>query len=404
MNRESREQPIPLIDLAAQHRAIRGELDDAIDRVLSSNRFVLGPEVEGFERELAAYCEVSCAVSCASGSDALLLSLMALGVGPDDEVICPAYSFFATASSVSRLGARPVFADIDPSTYNLSPSAVRDAAAGCSRLRAIMPVDLFGQACDVQAFLELSHELGVPLVEDAAQAVGARDAQGQIAGSRAAVGCFSLYPPKNLGALGDGGAILTCDAELAEQIATLRVHGAREQRYTHDVIGINSRLDALQAAMLRVKLRHLESWTKRRRENAAYLDARLLAGGAASTKLRTRDADLPLCIPHAPPAGGRHVYHQYVVRVPAEHRDDLRQELRRNGIGSAIYYPLGLHEQPCFAALGYRRGDLPHTEAAAGESLALPIHPELSTDRLDAIAETTVGFLRSRRLSAAAPC
>ena len=393
----NRERPIPqiaLIDLGAQHAAIRGELQDAIDRVLAGNRFVLGPEVDGFEGELAAYCEVPFAVSCNSGSDALLLALMALGIGPGDEVICPAYSFFATASSVSRLGARPVFADIDPATYNLSVAAVREAAAGCTRLRAVMPVDLFGLPCEVSDFVELCDELGVPFVEDAAQAIGARDAQGQVAGSRADVGCFSLYPTKNLGALGDGGAIITRDRELAERIAALRVHGASNHRYTHDVIGINSRLDALQAAVLRVKLRHLDSWTKRRRENAAYLDARLLAAGAASSDVPVSEADLPLCIPLTAPPGGRHVYHQYVVRVSRQLRDDLRHALAENGIGSAIYYPLGLHEQPCFEALGYQRGQLPETEAATCESLALPIYPELSTGQLDAIAETLVGFLR----------
>ena len=391
--------PIPLLDLAAQHVPVRGEIEAAIARVLDSQRFVMGAEVEAFEREFADYCCSRFAVGCASGSDALLLALMALEVGPGDEVICPAYTFFATASAIARLGARPVFADIDPASYNLDVEAVRHAARGCERLSAILPVDLFGRSADLPGFAGLAHELGVPVVEDPAQAIGANDTGGQRTGSRAAMGCFSLYPTKNLGALGDAGVITTNDPDLSERLASLREHGAprREDgtrsRYTHERVGVNSRLDAIQAAVLRVKLRHLETWTERRRENAAYYDRQFSAAGAVTTADKREAADLPLQTPHPGPSGGRHVYNHYAVRVPAELRDPLRRHLESSGIASEIYYPLGLHLQPCFAHLGYREGELPETEAAARESLVIPVYPGISRAQLDRVVEAVVSFL-----------
>lgn len=390
----SRAPDVPLLDLRAQYAGIREEVEAALRGVLESQRFILGPEVEALEAEIAAYCDTASGVACASGSDALLLALMVLGVGPDDEVLCPAYTFFATAGSIRRLGARPVFADIDPATYNLDGESARKAAAGCTRLKALLPVHLFGQCADVEGLLALGRELGVPVIEDAAQAIGAEDAQGRRAGSRGALGCFSFFPSKNLGAFGDGGIVTTGDAELAEQIRILREHGA-EERYYHQVVGLNSRMDALQAAVVRVKLRHLDEWTAGRQRNAAFYDRAFAEAGAVRSGEPLEGAGLALATPRpaAPPA--RHIYNQYVVRVPAQRRDALRAHLHERGVGTAIYYPLGLHAQACFRELGYRVGDLPETEAAAAGTLALPIYPELEGGQLEHVVESVVGFLRS---------
>jgi dTDP-4-amino-4,6-dideoxygalactose transaminase len=262
---------VPVLDLRAQYASIRDEVRAAVDRVFESQVFVLGPEVEAFEREIAAYCEARFAVGCGSGSDALLLALQAIGVGPGDDVICPAFTFFATASSVARLGARPVFADIDPATFCLAPEATRAAAKRCARLRAIVTVDLYGRSADLAALGAIARELGVPLVEDAAQAIGARDASGRRAGGAALVACFSFYPSKNLGGAGEGGLLTTDDEALAQRLARLRVHGS-SRRYVHEELGMNARLDALQAAVLRVKLRHLDAWNAARRRHAAAYD------------------------------------------------------------------------------------------------------------------------------------
>ena len=372
---------VPLLDLRAQYAGIRAQIDDAIARVLESQHFVLGPEVEALEREIAGYLGSHFGIGCASGSDALLLALMALGVGPGDQVLTSAYSFFATASAITRVGARPVFADIDPATFNLDPAAARKVASSCSSLRVIMPVHLFGQAADMGALGELARELGVPLIEDAAQAIGALDARGQAAGRLGTLATFSFYPTKNLGGFGDGGMITSDDEELAERVAMLRVHGA-EQLYRHRVIGLNSRLDALQAAVLRVKLRHLGTWNERRRAHAAHYDAAF----AACT-------GLGLTAPRPAEAPARHVYHQYVIRVPAAARDALRQHLAERGVGTAVYYPLGLHEQECFADLGYAPRDLPEAWAAARETLALPIYPELTPEQLDWVLDSVVSGL-----------
>jgi dTDP-4-amino-4,6-dideoxygalactose transaminase len=384
---------VPLLDLRAQYESIREEIGEAIQRVVESQHFILGPEVQALEHEIARYCEARFGISCASGSDALLLALMALGVGPGDQVLCPSYTFFATAGAVSRLGAKPVFADIDPATYNLDSAAARRVAERCSTLKAIIPVHLFGQSVDLGTFLALGAEFGVPIIEDAAQAIGSRDEQGQRVGTRGAVGCFSFFPSKNLGGFGDGGIVTSNHSELAERISVLRVHGSKP-KYFHKFVGVNSRLDALQAAVVRVKLRHLDSWTKTRGEHAAHYDRAFAAAGAKpSGELFARDG-LPLRTPRPATPPATHIYNQYVIRVPASLRDALRAHLEEKGVGTEIYYPLGLHQQECFADLGGKAGDLPETEAAARETLALPIFPELTPDQLDHVTRTVIGFLR----------
>ena len=387
---------VPLLDLKAQYATIKSEIDEAIARVVSSQWFVLGPEVVAFEEEIAAYCDAQHAIGCASGSDALLLALMAIGVGPGDEVLCPSYSFFATASSIARLGALPVFADIEPTTYNLDPVAARKTAEHRSRLRAIMPVHLFGQVAAMDAFLELGRELGVPVIEDAAQALGARDVQGAKAGSRGTIGCFSFFPTKNLGAFGDGGIVTTNDAELAERIRILRVHGGHP-KYFHKYVGVNSRLDALQAAVLRVKLRHLEGWHEGRRKNAAYYDKAFAEAGATPSGTPSPSGRIPLHTPRPPSTQARPIYNQYVIRVAANLRDGLRDQLKERGVGTEIYYPLGLHMQECYSYLGYSEGQLPETEAAARETLALPIYSELTREQLDHVIESVLTSLQPSR-------
>ena len=375
---------VPLLDLRAQYEAIKDEVDEAVHRVLERQGFVLGPEVDALERRLAEYCQVDHAIGCASGSDALLLALWAHRVGPGDEVICPSWTFYATAGSVAVLGATPVFVDIDPVTYNIRPDLVRERAATCKRLRAIIPVDMYGQCADMSGFVELGEQFKVPIIEDAAQAIGARDAQGEPAGSRGSVGCFSFYPTKNLGGIGDGGMVTANDPNVAARLRKLRVHGERK-RYYHDLIGFNSRLDALQAAVLNVKLRYLDGWSNKRRENARHYDAAFAA------------ADVPGLVPPRPPLGmGLHIYHQYVIRVPAEHRDPLREHLRDADIGSEAYYPVPLHLQECFEHLGYSSGDLPESEKAALETVALPIYPERTTEQLVDLAATIIAYLAPR--------
>jgi dTDP-4-amino-4,6-dideoxygalactose transaminase len=387
---------VPFLDLGAQHRSIRDELREAVERVFESQTFILGPEVEALERELASYCEVERAVGCASGSDALVLALMAHGVGPGDEVICPAFSFFATAGSVAHLGARPVFADIDPTTFNLDPAAARRAADGCRRLKAILPVDLYGRASDLDALGKLAAERGVALVEDAAQAIGARDASGRRVGGRGSVACFSFYPTKNLGGAGEGGLLTTDDPALADRLLRLRTHGTVE-RYYHREVGVNARLDALQAAVLRVKLRHLEEWNDRRRANAARYDAAFTEAGAAPSGVPFEAGGLPLRIPAPVARPALHVYHQYVIRVPAERRDALRAHLAARGVATDVFYPLGLHLQQCFAGLGHREGDLPETERASREVVALPVHAELGDDQRAHVVASLLDFLTGSR-------
>lgn len=385
---------VPLLDLKAQYASIADEIRRAVLDVIESQQFVLGSTVSHFEDQAAEYCQVTHAVGCASGSDAIMLALMALGIGPGDEVICPSYTFFATGGYIQRVGATPVFVDIDPATYNIDVQAARAASKRCTRLKAIMPVHLFGQCADMDALLALGEELGVPIIEDAAQAIGSRDAQGHRAGSRSAIGCFSFFPTKNLGAYGDGGTVTTNDNALAQRLRILRVHGS-QPKYYHSVVGVNSRLDALQAAVLSVKLPHLDSWTQARQRNAAWYDQTFAAAGATTSIEGYRDNALPLITPApaAPPAV--HIYNQYCIRVPATLRDTLREHLAQRNIGTEIYYPVPLHLQECFAPLGYTAGDLPVSEAVAKESIALPIYPELTQQQLQHVATSVIEFVTS---------
>ena len=369
--------PVPLLDLRAQYRPLRDEILAAITRVCDSQRFILGAEVEALERELAAHLEVREAIAVSSGTDAILAALMALGIGPGDEVVTTTYSFFATAGCIARVGATPVFVDIDPITYNIDPDGIREALT--PKTRAIIPVHLYGLCADLDRIMTIAQEAGVPVIEDAAQAIGAtyRDHQ---AGSMGAIGCFSFFPSKNLGAFGDGGLVTTNDAALAHELRLLRNHGA-EHKYFHKRIGGNFRLDALQAAVLRVKLPHLASWTSRRRENARRYDALFAEAGLTDR----------ITLPTAP-ADRRHIFNQYVVRVPE--RDRVRTLLTDRGVGTEIYYPVPFHLQECFAPLGYSRGDFPQAEAAAASTLALPIYGELTPDQQAAVIAALADALR----------
>ena len=386
------EVTVPLLDLRAQYDTIKGQIDKAIRGVLETQRFIMGPEVSSLEEEIASYCGARFAIGCASGSDAILLALMVLDIGPGDEVICPSYTFFATAGSIARLGAAPVFADIDPVTYNVDAESVRQAAARCSKLKAIMPVHLFGQTVDMSAYLALGEELNVPIIEDAAQAIGSRDSDGKPAGSRGLIGCFSFFPSKNLGSFGDAGILTTNDADLAERMKTLRLHGSKP-KYYHKEIGFNSRLDAIQAAILRVKLRHLEAWHEGRRENAEAYDGAFAAAGAATSAVPLTAGGLPLRTPQPPSGEAAHIYNQYVIRVPGGIRDALRQHLQDRRIGTEIYYPVPLHLQECFGYLGYAQGDLGESESAARETLALPIYAELTDQQLAHVTDTIVAYI-----------
>ena len=391
----NQEIAVPLLDLKAQYATIRAEIQAAIEPVIESQMFILGSEVEAIEREIADYSGTAHGVGCASGSDAIMLALMGLDIGAGDEVLCPSYTFFATAGYITRTGATPVFVEIDPVTYNMDVEATRRAAAKCRNLRAIMPVHLFGQCADMDGLLALGAELGVPVIEDAAQAIGAEDVTGARAGSRGAAGCFSFFPSKNLGAFGDGGLITTNDADYAERMRIIRMHGSKP-KYYHRMVGVNSRLDALQAAILRVKLRYLDGWTEGRQRNAAFYDAAFAPAGATTTSGGFSDDGIALMTPEPAAEGARHIYNQYVIRVPAEFRDDLREHLRERRIGTEIYYPVPLHLQECFRPLGLGEGDLPHTERAANESLALPIYPELTQDQLTHVATTVIEFMQTR--------
>ena len=360
---------VPLLDLTAQYRPLRDQILDAITRVCDSQRFILGAEVEALERELERAIGVAHAVTMSSGTDAILATLMALGIGPGDEVITPTFSFFATAGCVTRVGATPVFVDIDPLTYNVDPDAVRAAITG--RTKAIIPVDLYGQMADVNALLRVAGD--IPIIEDACQAIGA-ELHGRRAGTQATAGCFSFFPSKNLGAFGDAGLVTTNDAALAHELRLLRNHGA-EPKYFHKRIGGNFRLDAIQAAVLRVKLPYLHEWTEGRRANAARYDALFDSAGLAGRIVLPSEN-----------SGYRHIFNQYVVRVP--NRDRVRAHLTDHGIGTEIYYPVPFHLQECFAPLGYHRGDFPHAEAAADSTMALPIYGELTMAQQQAVVAT----------------
>jgi len=357
---------VNLLDLQPQLAAIRDEVMAAITRVVDSQRFILGEDVCKLEEEVAAYCNACYAVGCASGSDALYLALLSLEIGPGDKVLTTPYTFFASAGEIARAGATPVFVDVEPETFNMDVSQVAGALDRHPEIRAILPIHLFGACADMDPLMSLAGERKIPVIEDAAQSIGS-EYKGRRAGSIGAMGCFSFFPSKNLGAYGDGGMITTNDRELAGRLAALRVHGSKE-KYFHEWVGVNSRLDTLQAAVLRVKLRYLDSWSTSRQNNAAlYRD--LLSGRS-----------LPVAVPTPAAHSTRHIYNQFVILAPR--RDELRAHLKEHGIGSEVYYPLPLHLQKCFAHLGYREGDFPVSERLAKESLALPVYPELRPDEI----------------------
>ncbi|MBI5086330.1 MAG: DegT/DnrJ/EryC1/StrS family aminotransferase [Acidobacteria bacterium] len=370
--------PIPLLDLRAQHAAIRDEVMAEITRVIDAQTFILGPEVVRLEEQTQQYCSTPYAVGCASGSDALYLALLALGIGHGDEVLTTPYTFFATAGAVTRAGARPVFCDIEPGTFNLDVSRVEAALDAHPAVKAVIPVHLYGAPAAMDELNEIAARRGVAVIEDAAQSIGA-EYKGRRCGGLARVACFSFFPTKNLGAYGDGGMLTTSDAGLAHQLRALRVHGSH-QRYYHEWVGINSRLDALQAAVLNVKFRHLDSWTAGRQHNASLY------------RRYFSELDVPVIPPEVAAGTTRHVYNQFVIRC--QKRDALRSWLSERGIGTEVYYPLPLHLQECFSGLGYAPGDFPESERAAKESLALPIFPELAEESLLRIVQTIGAFYR----------
>ncbi len=367
---------IPLLDLKAQYAPIRSEIREAMERVCDSQHFILGPEVSALEQAVASFCGARFAIGVSSGTDALLAALMAIQVGPGDEVITTSYSFFSTAGVIARLGASPVFVDIDPQTFNLDPFAVVEKIT--PRTKAIIPVHLFGRCAEMDPIVEAAKKHGIRVIEDAAQAIGAKDGKNRPAGMIGDLGCFSFFPSKNLGAFGDGGMIITDDDHLAGIVKVLRVHGGNP-KYYHRIVGGNFRLDALQAAILTVKLKYLNRWTEGRRRNANRYRA------------MCEQADLSDCIAFPDDVPG-HIYNQFVAKFPD--RDRLQDHLRKQGIDTEVYYPVPLHLQECFSQLGYKRGDFPCAELAARESLALPVYPELTEVQQQYIVDQISEFYR----------
>ena len=403
VNLEMKTQPVPLLDLKAQYAAIRDEIREAIDRVADSQHFILGPEVEALEAEVAAYSQCEFGIGVSSGTDALLVALMAINLQPNDEVITTPYTFFATAGAVARLGARPVFVDIDPLTYNLDPAQIE--AAITERTRAIIPVHLYGQMVDMNPIMEVARRHKLFVIEDAAQAIGSEYAERR-AGSIGDMSCFSFFPSKNLGGFGDGGMVTTNDAELNKQVRLLRNHGYAP-KYYNKVVGGNFRLDAIQAAVLRVKLKHLDNWTEKRQQNAAtyrrlFMEAELsiqpqLVGltndTAQSEAVNKLDEMSGVVLPYEAP-NVRHIYNQFIIR--SGQRDQLLAHLKERKIGTEVYYPVPMHVQECFAGLNYQAGDFPQSERAAGETLALPIYPELTEGMMQTVVEAIADFHGTR--------
>lgn len=369
---------VPLLDLKAQYTSIKAELDAAVAEVIAAQHFILGPQVKQCEDAIARYSQCRYGVGVSSGTDALVAVLMAEGIGSGDEVITTPYTFFATAGSIVRVGAKPVFVDIDPVTYNIAPALIE--ARVTPKTRAIIPVHLYGQMADMDAIMDIARRHRLIVIEDAAQAIGAED-HGRRAGSMGHYGCLSFFPSKNLGGFGDGGMVVTQDQERAEKVAIVRAHGSKP-KYYHRVVGGNFRLDTLQAAVVLAKLRHLDSWTARRQANAEKYTSRLNASGLVSSGL--------IKTPVA--AKSRHIYNQYVIRV--QKRDELQVFLRERGIGTEVYYPVPMHVQECFAGLGYKEGAFPESERAARETLALPVYPELSEGQADHVMAMVVEFYR----------
>ena len=366
---------VPLLDLQAQHRSIKSEIDKVVSEVFDSQYFILGPRVAEFEKAVAAYCGCAYACGVSSGTDALLIALMAEGIGTGDEVITSPYTFFATAGSIARTGARPVFVDVDPATFNINPALI--AGKITPRPKAIMPVHLYGQSADMDPIMELAKKYGLAVIEDACQAIGT-EYKGRRVGSIGDYGCFSFFPSKNLGGAGDGGLVTTNDPQRAAKLNSLRNHGM-EPKYYHKMIGGNFRLDAIQAAVLNVKLKHLEAWTSARRANAKRYDSLFEKSSLAKKGL----ISLPAVVRE------RHIFNQYVIRAPR--RDELIVHLKKHDIGCEVYYPVPLHLQECFAHLGHKAGDFPVSERAAQETLALPVYPELTDEQARFVVDTVAG-------------
>ena len=371
--------PVPLCDIQAQYRGLKSEIDAAVLRVLGSGQAILGPEVAAFEREAAEFCGAQYGVGCGSGTDALVLALRALDIGPGDEVIVPPFTFFATASAVARIGATPVFVDVDPLTFNLDPRQVE--AKVTPRTRAVIPVHLFGQCCDMDAIWDVAEAHQIYVVEDAAQSFGS-EYRGRRCGTLGVAACMSFYPTKNLGALGDAGLVTTNSPDVDRRLRALRVHGS-EVKYYHKYVGYNMRLDAVHAAVLRVKLPHVPAWLSAREAAAGRYDALVEAANLHGFLRR------PVAQPER-----RHTFNQYVVRVPEAHRDPLVKHLKESGVGVEVYYPLCLHEQECFKYLGYRTGDFPTSEEAAKTVLALPIFPEITEEQQQRVVEVVDAYVR----------
>jgi dTDP-4-amino-4,6-dideoxygalactose transaminase len=384
----SANNPIPLLDLRAQYQTIKDEILDVVHEVLESQYFILGPEVQSLEEEIGSYSTCEFAIGVSSGTDALLASLMAVGIKPGQEVIVPAYTFFSTAGSVYRLGGKPVFVDIDPVTYNVDPNHVNDAISPATR--AMIPVHLFGQMADMDELMGIAETNDIFVIEDAAQAIGA-EYQGRSAGSIGHLGIFSFFPSKNLGAFGDGGMVVTNDSTLSMRVRMMRNHGGKT-KYENQFVGGNFRLDALQAAVLRVKLRHLDSWTRGRQENASRYRKLFTDAGVTLPMEANLTDEKGITLP-IEKEQRRHIYNQFVIR--AFQRDTLKEYLGKNGIASEIYYPKSLHEQECFNDLGYKTGDFPESERAANETLALPIYPELIDSQQERIVSTIAEFYKS---------
>ena len=374
---------VPLLDLKAHHEPLAKEILDVIEQVFKSQAFILGPEVGKLEERVAAYCQAKYGIGVTSGTDALLIALMALGVGPGDEVITSPYSFFATAGVVARLGAKPVLVDIDPKTFNIDPSKTSQAVT--SKSKAIIPVHLYGQCADMAPIMDVAKRHNLSVIEDAAQAIGSEYRDGRRACSIGTVGCLSFFPSKNLGCLGDGGMVVTNDPDLAERMKVLRVHGS-QPKYYHKLIGGNFRLDTIQAAVLNVKLNYLDGWTKRRQENAARYETLFAQSGLA----QTGKVQLPEPVYRDSGIKHYHIYNQFVLRV--ERRDDLIAHLKQKGIGAEIYYPVPFHLQECFRYLGHKQGDFPESERAANETIAIPIYPELTMAQQTEVVEAVVSF------------
>jgi len=374
---------VPLLDLNAHHEPLKQEILAALEQTFRSNAFILGPDVGKLEERVAAYCQANHGIGVTSGTDALLLALMALGVGTGDEVITTPYSFFATAGVIVRLGAKPVLVDIDPTTYNIDPARIDDAVT--PKTKAIIPVHLYGQCADMAPIMEIAQRHRLSVIEDAAQAIGSEYRDGRRACSMGTIGCLSFFPSKNLGCLGDGGMVVTNDAELAERMRILRVHGSKP-KYYHKFIGGNFRLDTIQAAVLNVKLNYLDGWTKRRQENAARYEGLFRQSGL----VQKEKVQLPAAVYQSPGVKHYHIYNQFVLRV--ERRDALIEHLKKKGIGAEIYYPVPFHLQECFHYLGYKQGDFPESERAANETIAIPIYPELTLAQQTEVVEAIATF------------